>query len=242
MKLGKYLLPLALFAAVPMCACTPTNQTQDKEEEKHEDLSFDEIKSKLESLFDITFEYDEEYSDYYAEKEVSSVKEKNVQDAVDKINFLTLDGEIIEGDDDGVYYEACMVNSSETISLYIDNFEYEGDYYLTFVLSEILVAKSWSEIPFNEYFAYDGEIPGPSGCSEFEYIIEDEYAQILAYGGSASSYASTLEDAGFYVEPAEYEGVTYYSAYNDGDSISFTFYEDSDFGALFIIVMGEYEE
>lgn len=249
MKLGKLLLPLALFAVIPMAACGPNNGTGDNgnEQKGEEDkvLTITEIKSKVESTFGFTFEYYKDDGDYYYSMETSSGLKEAVEDVVSKISFLKIVQEIKSFEDeynDISGYDCVLSNKDESVTLYVYSYSSENKNYVDFDLyeEEVKKASKWEDMNIDSYFSYTGTIPGPNDFTKLEFLAEEEYAEIFAYGSKAENYYDVLDKAGFEVDKEEFDefGITYW-AFSSNEEVMIYFYDDDENGGVMIMIMGE---
>lgn len=248
MKLSKLLIPLGMLFALPLCSCTPANvqnvdnktdnqQEDKKDEEKKVVLSISEVVEKLEKTFDIKFEYDDFYQTYSAVVETDKSLQKAVSDAVAKIDFLTLDGEITQSPD-GSGYEAYMLNADGTVCLNVYSSDDNGKTLEFDVYSQTppTETKSWSDINISAYIPeFEGSLPEPSAYTSIVFEGGEGYVMIDVFGASLTNYLQVLENNDYEVDVSEAEYGFYY-AYDNADTITLMLFDDPDYGSMCIIV------
>ena len=254
MKLSKLLIPLGMLFALPLCSCTPSNvqnvdnktdnqQEDKKEEEKKVVLSISEVVEKLEKTFDIKFEYDDFYQTYSAVVETDKSLQKAVSDAVAKIDFLTLDGEIAQSPDGGGY-EAFMYNEDGTVCLNVYSSDDNGKTLEFDVFSQTpsTETKSWSDINFASYISgFNGTVPAPSAFTSIEFEAGEGYVMVDVFGASLTNYLQVLKNNDYEVDYSQSEYGFYY-AYDNADTITLMLFDDPDYGSMCIIAYPAQEE
>lgn len=207
----------------------------------------DDIVAAFEEEFDCEFEYDLDYYAYMGWYDSSLGLKAAITDAINRVDFVTVDGEP-ETYDDGELsgYEVYFYNDDETVEINVYSFDDNGTqvgisiYEIDdsdYVDGETFT--SWSDIYVESYFNTSVTIPGPDSCSSFEFYGMEGYVEVYAYGGSSVSYANKLKNAGFTVEyDDEYE---MYFADSSDESISIYFYDDDEYNCIDIMIV-EFDE
>ena len=206
----------------------------------------DDIVAAFEEEFDCEFEYDLDYFAYMGWYDSSLGLKAAITDAINRVDFVTVDGEP-ETYDDGELsgYEVYFYNDDETVEIDVYSFDYEGTqvgisiYEIDdsdYVDGETFT--SWSDINIASYVGVD--VPGPDDATEFDVVAEEGWVDIYAYGCDMDAYVDKLEKNDYYIDE-DYAEWGMYFADDPSEEVELMIMEEDD-GSVYICIYTLEEE